>query len=69
MSANADDPLIRGCRRAICDGTPVDWQRIRELLTNRDQETIADELEALEQFARDPAASQPSRGAASRWSK
>lgn len=51
MSANADDPLILAAAR-ISDGTPVDWRRIRELLTNRNQETIADELEALEQVAR-----------------
>jgi serine/threonine-protein kinase len=51
MSANADDPLVAAAAR-ICDGAPVDWRRIRELLTNRDQETIADELESLEQFAR-----------------
>jgi hypothetical protein len=51
MSANADDPLIQAAAR-ISDGTPVDWRRIRELLTNRNQETIADELEALEQVAR-----------------
>jgi tRNA A-37 threonylcarbamoyl transferase component Bud32 len=51
MSANADDPLILAAAR-ISDGTPVDWRSIRELLTNRNQETIADELEALEQVAR-----------------
>jgi eukaryotic-like serine/threonine-protein kinase len=51
MSANADDPLILAATR-ISDGAPVDWRRIRELLTNRNQETIADELEALEQVAR-----------------
>ena len=36
MSANADDPLILAAA-GICDGTPVDWRRIRELLTNRDR--------------------------------
>ncbi|HEU4925695.1 MAG TPA: serine/threonine-protein kinase [Vicinamibacterales bacterium] len=51
MSANADDPLILAAAR-ISDGTPVDWRSIRELLINRNQETIADELEALEQVAR-----------------
>jgi eukaryotic-like serine/threonine-protein kinase len=51
MSANADDPLVQAAAR-ICDGTPVDWRRIRELLTSRDQETIASELEVIEQFAR-----------------
>jgi len=51
MSANADDPLVQAAQR-ICDGTPVDWRRIRELLTSRDQETIANELELIEHFAR-----------------
>jgi len=51
MSANADDPLILAATH-ICDGEPVDWRRIRELLTNPSQETIADELASLEQFAR-----------------
>ena len=51
MSANADDPLILAATR-ICDGEPVDWRGIRELLTNPSQETIADELASLEQFAR-----------------
>src|SRR5262245_57250485 len=51
MSANADEPLILAATH-ICVGTPVDWRRIRELLTDRYQETIAAELESLEQFAR-----------------
>jgi eukaryotic-like serine/threonine-protein kinase len=51
MSANADDPLVQAAAR-ICDGAPVDWRRVRELLTSRDQETIASELEVIEQFAR-----------------
>ena len=51
MSANADDPLILAATH-ICDGEPVDWRHIRESLTNPSQETIADELASLEQFAR-----------------
>jgi eukaryotic-like serine/threonine-protein kinase len=51
MSANADDPLLAAAAR-ICDGVPVDWRRVRELLANRDLETIAYELESIEHFAR-----------------
>ena len=51
MSVNADDPLISAAAQ-ICDGVPVDWRRIRELLTNRDLETIAEELESIEHLAR-----------------
>ena len=51
MSANAEDPLLSAAAR-ICDGVPVDWRRVRELLANQDLETIAYELESIEHFAR-----------------
>ncbi len=51
MSANAEDPLLAAAAR-ICDGMPVDWRRVRELLANPDLETIAHELESIEHFAR-----------------
>ena len=56
MSANADDPLLAAAAR-ICDGMPVDWRRVRELLANPALETIAHELESIEHFAR--ASSEP----------
>ena len=40
MSLNAEDPLLVAAAR-ICDGVPVDWRSVRELLANRDLETIA----------------------------
>jgi serine/threonine protein kinase len=51
MTANADDPLLAAAAR-ICDGMPVDWRRVLESLANPDLETIAHELESIEQLAR-----------------
>ncbi len=51
MSANAEDPLLSAAAR-ICDGMPVDWRRVRELLANPALETIAHELESIEHLAR-----------------
>ena len=51
MSADAEDPLLAAAAR-ICDGMPVDWRSVRELLANPALETIAHELESIEHFAR-----------------
>ena len=51
MTANADDPLLAAAAR-ICDGMPVDWRRVLESLANPELETIAHELESIEQLAR-----------------
>ena len=51
MTANADDPLLAAAAR-ICDGVPVDWRQVLELLANPELETVAQELESIEQLAR-----------------
>jgi serine/threonine-protein kinase len=51
MGANADDPLLAAAAR-ICDGLPVDWRRVLELLANSELETVAQELESIEHLAR-----------------
>ena len=51
MNANAEDPLLAAAAR-ICDGVPVDWRSVRELLANPALETVAHELESIEHFAR-----------------
>jgi eukaryotic-like serine/threonine-protein kinase len=61
MSANAEDPLLSAAAR-ICDGMPVDWRRVRELLANPALETIAHELESIEHFARASSEAPPAWG-------
>ena len=51
MAANADDPLLAAAAR-ICDGLPVDWRRVLEVLANAELETVAQELESIEHLAR-----------------
>ena len=51
MVANADDPLLAAAAR-ICDGVPVDWRQVLEVLANPELETVAQELESIEQLAR-----------------
>jgi serine/threonine-protein kinase len=61
MSANAEDPLLSAAAR-ICDGMPVDWRRVRELLANPALETIAHELESIEHLARASSEAPPAWG-------
>ena len=51
MNIDAEDPLLAAAAR-ICDGVPVDWRNVRQLLANPALETIASELEWIEHFAR-----------------
>ena len=61
MNIDAEDPLLAAAAR-ICDGVPVDWRNVRELLANPALETIASELEWIEHFAR-------ASGAPSAWGR
>ena len=51
MSANAEDPLLAAAAH-ICDGVPVDWRQVLERLANPARETVAQELQLIERFAR-----------------
>ena len=61
MNLDAEDPLLAAAAR-ICDGVPVDWRNVRQLLANPALETIASELEWIEHFAR-------ASGAPSAWGR
>ena len=61
MNTDADDPLLAAAAR-ICDGVPVDWRHVRDLLANPALETVASELEWIERFAR-------ASGAPSAWGR
>ena len=51
MNENADNPLLSVARK-ISSGVPVDWKELTDQIVTPSQAAIADELRALERYAR-----------------
>jgi eukaryotic-like serine/threonine-protein kinase len=52
MNANAEDPRLLSVAESISDGTPVDWDKLQEHLTDPEHSVIIGELRLLESVAR-----------------